>query len=158
MKIKDKIKKAYANVLTFKGRNRKTSKSIRVLTARASVLRYAHYSGYDTTAHSEYAATIAIALVSESAALCNRLVNLGRELKYVADNEELINIHRVILESTALSPSNLNIDHVGRLSLLEANSLAEAGFTAREFLVTDNSTHNPPGSLSEIFSTRQAVI
>tara|TARA_B110000483_G_C18187260_1_gene539461 strand:- start:1406 stop:1879 length:474 start_codon:yes stop_codon:yes gene_type:complete len=157
MKIKDKIKKAYANVLTFKGRNRKTSKSIRVLTARASVLRYAHYSGYDTTAPSEYAATIAIALVSESAALCNRLVNLGWEVTYIPDNDEVY-IHRAILESTALKPSNLNIDHVGRLSLREANSLAEAGFTAREFLVTDNSTHNPPGSLSEIFSTRQAAI
>jgi hypothetical protein len=90
-----KMKTAFGHHLANrKDRKTKTSILSTVLTAQASVLRYCFFEGYDTQPPEGYDATIALARVTESEALCRRLEKAGfSTTAYAIPNKNTENRH-----------------------------------------------------------------
>lgn len=137
-----KMKTAFGHHLANR-KDRKTKTSIlpTVLTAQASVLRYCFFEGYDTQPPEGYDATIALARVTESEALCRRLEKAGWTLYYY--NDAVTNIHSAVLEaiSSDFAPGVL-VKHVGCISEKGIQTLSKAGFSTTAHAIPDKNTEN----------------
>lgn len=140
-----------------KDRKNKTSTVPKVLTAQASVLRYCHFQGYDTSPPDGYHAAIALVRLSDSKALCQRLEKNGWTIHQYDDS--VMNIHSAVLEasSTHFAPGIL-VKHVGCISSRGIHTLSQSGFATTAHAIPDKNTENRHFSpISDILPLREAV-
>ena len=154
-----RMKTAFGHQLANRNdRKTKTSISPTVLTAQASVLRYCHYHAYDTSPPDGYATAIALARVTESEALCQRLEKAGWAIHYYDD--AVMNIHSVVLEAVVsrhFSPGIL-VKHVGCISGRGIRTLSEAGFSTTAHAIPDKNTENRHfHPISDVLPSREVV-
>ena len=140
-----------------KDRKTKTSILPTVLTAQASVLRYCFFEGYDTQSPEGYDATIALARVTESEALCRRLEKAGWIIHYY--NDAVMNIHSAVLEAISIDfAPGLNVKHVGCISGRGIRTLSEAGFSTTAHAIPDKNTENRHfHPISDVLPSREVV-
>jgi hypothetical protein len=153
-----KMKTAFGHhLVNSKERKTKTSRLPTVLSAQASVLRYCFFERYDTQSPEGYDATIALARVTESEALCRRLEKAGWTIHVYDD--AVMNIHSAVLEaiSSHFAPGIL-VKHVGCISGRGIRTLSEAGFSTTAHAIPDKNTENRHfHPISDVLPSREVV-
>ena len=153
-----KMKTAFGrNLANRKDRKTKTSILPTVLTAQASVLRYCFFEGYETKSPEGYEATIALARVTESEALCRRLEKVGWKVYYY--NDAVMNIHSAVLEAISIDfAPGLNVNHLGCISGRGIRTLSEAGFSIAAHAIPDENTKNRHfHPISDVLPSREVI-
>ena len=153
-----KMKTAFGHHMgNLKNEKTKTSRLPTVLTAQASVLRYCHYHAYETSPPKGYAAAIALARVTESEALCQRLEKAGWTLHYYDD--AVMNIHSAVLEAVSSHfPRGILVKHVGCISGRGIRTLSEAGFSTVAHAIPDENTkHRHFHPISDVLPSREVI-
>lgn len=133
-KIRD-FGKSFTNLIL---RKNKSSQAHKVLTAQAEVLRSAHYCGLSTAPLDGYSKTIVLAHVNESQALCNKLGNIGWEVRYYAYKDTYTS---QILSSSIPEEmrENVEIDHIGCISYLGLCNLSSLGLPTKPHMLSKES-------------------
>jgi hypothetical protein len=136
-----KMKTAFGQMVADRNERKTETSRLKVLTAQASVLRYCFFEGYDTMPPEGYEATIALARVTESEALCQRLEKAGWVLHYYDD--AVMNIHSAVLEAISIDfAPGLKVRHVGCISGRGIRTLSEAGFSTTAYAIPNKNTEN----------------
>ncbi len=135
------MKTAFGHLLANRNERKTKTSGLKILTAQASVLRYCFFEGYDTQPPEGYEATIALARVTESEALCQRLEKVGWEIHYYDD--AVMNIHSAVLDaiSSDFAPG-IHVNHVGCISGRGIHTLSKAGFATTAHAIPDKNTEN----------------
>ena len=146
------------SIVNLKLRKNKPSQAHKVLTAQAGVLRKAHLCGYLTEPPKGYSRTIVLAHISESPALCNKLGNIGWEVRYYAYKGTYIS---QILSSSIPEElwDNVEIDHIGCISYTSLCDLSSLGLPTKPHMLPKESRVYPNHfDLGEVLPKTKVVI
>ena len=152
-----KMKTAFGQMVANRNERKTQTSGLKILTAQASVLRYCFFEGYDTNPPEGYEATIALARVTESEALCQRLEKVGWTVYYY--NDAVMNIHSAVLEaiSSDFAPG-IQVNHVGCISDRGIHTLSMAGFATTAHAIPDKDTENRHfHPISDLLSSREVI-
>ena len=140
-----KMKTAFGQMVANRNERKTQTSGLKILTAQASVLRYCFFEGYDTNPPEGYEATIALARVTESEALCQRLEKVGWTVYYY--NDAVMNIHSAVLEaiSSDFAPG-IQVNHVGCIFATTAHAIPDKN--------TENRHFHP---ISDLLSSREVI-